>query len=637
MSLFFDGPTSGTASALMMSARFAWPNWQDGGGWVRDSYARTNRIPPFFAKMPPADGTFRNQKMLQDDGYGPIGFEVLDGFLESTYNNRKQSNPCTHSHIDGCVSCLQTGDEDKIWWRCNESVVFSKLWSLDLQDLYMYKGTPQTLQDKRGYDFNGSLVETGNYDEYAWYNQSRTDACYVSPSHLKTLSPGQRWYSTSDWTVSTLHDEKPTVLNGSTIIRIIRQYIRRIGKWEWEYQYHGSFHGHDNYSGPSIVAPPELGFDHGVGWCCGYIFGRGIISLAGIQSNRKGQFLGSWHFSTIESDCAYRVKNGQYSSWKHNNVLTESEQNFDYTAYLYPFSPGLVSVNGDDVHEVAKRANEYCSRGYNSCLSLIDPDTMTCTRQNAYNATEGLESNWIENLSQVSGTLDVINPLIDAFKALGGNDEVACVKAFASAYLAYCYTIAPNIADVSDVAHNLRYIRQLVTPCEYFQQRRRSISRQRVGGDVSAKGRIINMTYACSLLLQLKDNPLAAIWKKLSDVGLDPDAANLWDLIPFSFVADWFLSIDDALTVMCNYNDCVVTYDLISRTESWRAEWMLNEEERSQIFGNYICESATFVGYKRHVYHDWGKVYPASLLLDKDGMSLSQMLQGSSLITANWR
>jgi hypothetical protein len=55
----------------------------------------------------------------------------------------------------------------------------------------------------------------------------------------------------------------------------------------------------------------------------------------------------------------------------------------------------------------------------------------------------------------------------------------------------------------------------------------------------------------------------------LNKYGLAPDLYNLWDMVPYSFVVDWFVGIGDLLEQVTNRGKAL-KYDIISMTTSWK-------------------------------------------------------------------
>jgi hypothetical protein len=244
---------------------------------------------------------------------------------------------------------------------------------------------------------------------------------------------------------------------------------------------------------------------------------------------------------------------------------------------------------------------------------------------------KALESNWIENLSQIGGTTDVILPLLLGYKAVKKGDFATAKRALAGAYLSYKYVIAPGIADYKDVKKNIGTIFKGFTKYRFSNERRRGACHLTSPVcDTSAK-----LTYTCILNLQLKEGSFAAIFNALERLGLDPSAGNIWDLIPFSFVADWFLHIGPALQRMDRLHNNEVLRDVKSRVESFKVQWPLASQGFDACsLGDYsLSGPLTYSWYDRRILSGLGSYDPFTGQ-SFGGLSLSQTTQGGALLSS---
>lgn len=85
-------------------------------------------------------------------------------------------------------------------------------------------------------------------------------------------------------------------------------------------------------------------------------------------------------------------------------------------------------------------------------------------------------------------------------------------------------------------------------------------------GDSSAEG-----TMHVKIMMRPKTNSLGRTVNALTEFGAAPNLYNLWDLVPFSFVVDWFVGIGDVLEDVTQYGRCAA-YDIQSLTTSWKWE-----------------------------------------------------------------
>lgn len=61
-------------------------------------------------------------------------------------------------------------------------------------------------------------------------------------------------------------------------------------------------------------------------------------------------------------------------------------------------------------------------------------------------------------------------------------------------------------------------------------------------------------------------NGFSEAWLQLSSFGLAPNLTNLWDVVPFSFMIDWFTSIGDSCSTIdayCNLNQLQLSIDYV--------------------------------------------------------------------------
>jgi hypothetical protein len=76
-------------------------------------------------------------------------------------------------------------------------------------------------------------------------------------------------------------------------------------------------------------------------------------------------------------------------------------------------------------------------------------------------------------------------------------------------------------------------------------------------------------TMHVKILMRPKTNSLGETVNRLTEYGAAPSLYNLWDLVPFSFIVDWFADIGDMLEDVTQYGRCAA-YDIQSLTTSWK-------------------------------------------------------------------
>lgn len=228
--------------------------------------------------------------------------------------------------------------------------------------------------------------------------------------------------------------------------------------------------------------------------------------------------------------------------------------------------------------------------------------------------------------------MDCITPLLDGIKAVDSGDIALARQALASAYLVYSYAIRPGISDANNIRNDGSRILKSALSDRFSDERRRGLVQDE---HVRLIDTTADITYTTTYHFCLKHNYFSQIWSALEKLRLDPSSGQVWDLIPFSFVADWFLPIGDTLRCIDAYNSSVINRDLRARIEGFKVQWPIGKGTISDLFDRKICPSGSplvYSWYDRRVYQTIGSIDPVAIN-DCNGLTLSQMVQGSALLT----
>lgn len=113
------------------------------------------------------------------------------------------------------------------------------------------------------------------------------------------------------------------------------------------------------------------------------------------------------------------------------------------------------------------------------------------------------------------------------------------LKGASSAYLQWKYGILPTISDLTCIYNALS---------EFRKSKGDRIVRHMVrGSNTSESGIIRNVVQSVKISLRSREDGLNQILNSLDSIGFALSAKDIWDLIPYSFVIDWFLSVEDYL------------------------------------------------------------------------------------------
>lgn len=612
------GGTSWVAYRLRTRSPTTWSS--TGKDWPINAIAMEVLLPPPDGKQYPAS----------PKGYGPRTQTFDTGWIESS-NAREPYKPCSHSSFDGGLVYLGDDPAASIRWKLPQTGSTNNLfswnagdleqswWSLDGKKLYSNSGRACTSTSRSVFDRDGSSVLlncTTSNNQY-WYYDARLcgntvarDLGTVIPSGGAILMPGT-WICRN-----SLNGNYPGP-NAREHVHYQYQTISRPDPLSIEVIRVHEYYSTDSYCPGSSKAAwaPTLGFG---GLYEGH-WTRATYHLVSLRSPARGEFYMTWavHFDETRA------------GWNYPNTYVQSAS-FDetYEAATPILYPGLVNAGNLDLTAV----NHYCQVAPDSVKLTYDKYLGKMARSDAFANAAGLETNWLENLAQAKGTLDVVVPLIEGYRAFKTGNITAARRALAGAYLTYKYVISPAISDTTEVVKKGPAALDLAIRTRFSRERRRG----RRTKALTLQDHVATQEYACTLILALKDNAFSQLWNALERLGLDPSAANLWDLVPFSFVIDWFTSIGDALDRISCYVSGVLNRELIARIESFKVQWPVLPEELVRLIGvgfRLAGDPIRYRWYQRSVYTDFGSFDPL-LGLTSGGLTLNQMVQGGALITS---
>jgi hypothetical protein len=156
----------------------------------------------------------------------------------------------------------------------------------------------------------------------------------------------------------------------------------------------------------------------------------------------------------------------------------------------------------------------------------------------------------INSLANILEAADAIKGLCELLRdpAKGIVDLLKSFKDPRDAWLMYRYSYSTTKADVSEYIELYSRLKQLATL---------------VGKSVVAHGSDGN--YRCTIRIDVADILPSSVYDFLSIMGVKPSVQNVWDMVPYSFVVDWFVGISDVMQWFDNW-----TYAMtIEPTEIW--------------------------------------------------------------------
>jgi len=245
------------------------------------------------------------------------------------------------------------------------------------------------------------------------------------------------------------------------------------------------------------------------------------------------------------------------------------------------------------------------------------------SRSAAVQDISALESNNLENAAGLKGSFSILNDLVKGYHAIKSGDIRGGVKAVSSCYLWYKYVFSCNVRDSKDISKNTGRLVSEIGKHRFSNERRRGQYKTSsiITGDV---------IYSTIYHTVLRDKVYAQLWSALEKFGLHPSAGQAWDLLPFSFVVDWFVKIGPTLREIESYNTMCLTRDIKVRIESYKTtkiEALVSPKPSLyEIVGPYKQ-----MYYRRLILSGPGQIDPLSGQTSTANRS-SQMTQGAALI-----
>lgn len=210
-----------------------------------------------------------------------------------------------------------------------------------------------------------------------------------------------------------------------------------------------------------------------------------------------------------------------YGSTGERETLTEA------LSYVVPASgPELFMLNEDlmIVDQISDR---------------VDPNPNVYWRnwlvQHAYLAA--IQSVPTLNDNSISNILEIVGFI----KSLVIDHEINVPKRLSDLWLSYRYTYMTGKSDIEDAISFMKRYTNL-GGLERSIKCRGLASTAVMGTDVTCR---------CTLDIEPTDlGFVSKIWRALENYGLTPDFYVIWDMIPYSFIVDWFIPVGDLLSVV---------------------------------------------------------------------------------------
>lgn len=229
--------------------------------------------------------------------------------------------------------------------------------------------------------------------------------------------------------------------------------------------------------------------------------------------------------------------------------------------------------------------------------------------------------------------LKELTEIAKMFNSLTGVVGNLTLKAAAGTYLAYHYGLRLSVEDTCEIVDATRNSLSNDWTKTWARIRARSGSSFSVNHPVLQGGNV-SVINVYKIRYDQMDNGLKTLQKLLDDWDLSINAGNVWDMIPFSFVLDWFVSVGDCLNTYDNVQ-YMKRLDVLGTTRSRRGEYPLFDSVYFRTLLNLSCPvdgDFHLIHYKRLLSST--VIYPR-IGIDTDWSKGNHVTEATALLIQN--
>lgn len=278
------------------------------------------------------------------------------------------------------------------------------------------------------------------------------------------------------------------------------------------------------------------------------------------------------------------------------------------TFLLVPTTPVAI-FRQENIDVIKRRLLRDATSGLHTLPDVIDAPWGTLVKD-AVRSIRYVSSNSIENVGGLADIKSNLPPIRTVKRLISKKDPAA----LAELYLWYKYSFAPNISDSKEIISAAARDKHRYTG-SYYRSSAISVPCQ-------AGGQTISVVCRASVKFAVSDYRDAQM--RIASWGFDPGIAQGWDLIPFSFVVDWFFHVGDRLDIVdWEFDNFINTYHYQSLTYSTRSE-------KPVSLPSSLMGSITAIRYERTI----SRSIPFSYAIQSNTAS-SHILEGGALLVTN--
>lgn len=222
---------------------------------------------------------------------------------------------------------------------------------------------------------------------------------------------------------------------------------------------------------------------------------------------------------------------------------------------------------------------------------------------------------FLKDLPEIGGTLASYK---DAVMAIAKRNPKDVAKKLASAHLSSKYGDKLTVADTKELVEAFKRVkRDLNTNGSHFTLHQRSAVAS------SNEALQCNTEYTFTLRYNRDTDGVQGALRRLADADFLPTLSNVWDMVPYSFVVDWFVDVESFFSAY----DAETYYNLIS------VDYAIYTSKRTYtIYASFLPQGfsdITIVEYNRSVNDQ--VILPTPLVSQAEGWK-NNLLTGASLL-----
>lgn len=277
------------------------------------------------------------------------------------------------------------------------------------------------------------------------------------------------------------------------------------------------------------------------------------------------------------------------------------------TATMIPTTP-VISITGASIDACRGKIINEADRVYSlDAPSDVPWGTLV---KDAVQSIRYIDSNSIENVAGFSDIKSNLPPIRTVKRLITKKDPLALAELF----LWYKYSLSPNISDSKEFLNAVRKKSRRYTGAFY---------RSQVYCTMTQAGSH-SVFHECHASVKFAVSDYRDAQMRLASWGFDPGIAQGWDLIPFSFVVDWFFHVGDKLSNLdWEFDNFVNTYNYESLTFSTKSKMSIDMP--SPLMG-----TVSLVRYERII----SQSIPFAYAIQSNSAS-SHILEGGALLVTN--